>query len=189
VTLMILVGSLGGIVSWVVSPAKGLLQAAQLGYLPVFLQKENEHGVASNLLLTQAVIVSVVCMAFIFMPSVSASYWLLTALSTQLYVLMYVMMFLTGLRTRYKFPDQVRSFTIPGGKLGIWSVCLLGLVGCTITLIVGFFPPDGINVGNAAQYEMIFGGGMLVMILPILGFYWYKNRNDNVALKLVKANI
>ena len=189
VTLMILIGSLGGIVSWVVSPAKGLLQAAQLGYLPEFLQKENKHGVAANLLLTQAVIVSIVCMAFIFMPSVSASYWLLTALSTQLYVLMYVMMFLTGLRTRYKFPNQARSFIIPGGKLGIWSVCLLGLIGCVITLTVGFFPPDGIDVGNAMYYEMIFGGGMLVMILPILFFYLYKSRKDLVVTRLAKANI
>jgi amino acid transporter len=190
VTMMILIGSLGGIISWVVSPAKGLLQAAQMGYLPKFLQKENKHGVAANLLITQAVIVSIVCMAFIFMPSVSASYWLLTALSTQLYVLMYVMMFFTGLRTRYKFPNLARSFTIPGGKFGLWSVCLLGLVGCTITLIVGFFPPDGIDVGNAMQYEMIFGGGMLVMILPILFFYFYKSRNQKAeSLELAKARL
>jgi amino acid transporter len=179
ITFMILVGSLGGIISWVISPAKGLLQAAQLGYLPTVLQQVNKHGVAANLLMTQAVIVSIVCVAFLLMPSVSGSYWLLTALSTQLYMLMYVLMFITGLYTRYKFPNKARSFVIPGGKLGIWFVSLLGFFGCAITLIVGFFPPDGIDVGSVSHYEWVFSGGMLVMILPIIFFYLYKNKSDH----------
>jgi amino acid transporter len=188
ITGMILIGSLGGIISWVISPAKGLLQAAQLGYLPTFMRKENEHGVAVNLLLTQAVIVSLVCLAFMFMPSVSGSYWLLTALSTQLYMLMYVMMFVTGIYTRYKFPNRVSTFKIPGGKLGMWGVCLLGLIGCVITLIVGFFPPDGINVGSVFHYEMVFTGGMFGMILPILFFYLYKHRNSLMSVDVAVAS-
>ena len=53
-----------------------------------------EHGVAANLLITQAVIVSFICLAFLLMPSISGSYWLLTALNIQLYMIMYVMMFI-----------------------------------------------------------------------------------------------
>lgn len=187
ITVMILVGSLGNIISWVISPAKGLLQAAQLGYLPAFLQEENKHGVARNLLLTQAVIVSIVCCSFLLMPSVSGSYWLLTALSTQLYILMYVMMFLAGLVSRYKFPEAVRAFKIPGGNVGMWIVCLFGLVGCTITLIVGFFPPDGVDVGTVGHYETIFCSGMVAMILPALFFYHYKNRQANLPLETAEA--
>jgi amino acid transporter len=188
ITLMILVGSLGGIVSWVISPARGLMQAAQLGYLPPFLQKENEHGVAVNLLLTQAVIVTGVCVAFMFMPSVSASYWLLTALSTQLYMFMYVLMFLAGICTRYKYPEREQTFTIPGGKFGIWTVTIAGLSGCIITLIVGFCPPATMNVGGLLHYETMFGCGMLAMILPILFFYAYKARNNKaVALAVAES--
>jgi amino acid transporter len=178
ITVMILVGSLGGIISWVISPARGLLQAAQVGYLPAILQKENKHGVAANLLLTQAAIVTAVCVAFLFMPSVSGSYWLLTALSTQLYMLMYVLMFVGGIYARYKFPDKKRSFKIPGGNAGMWLVGLMGIFGCTVTLIVGFFPPDGVNVGGVMYYELVFVSGMLAMILPITLFYAYKNRKD-----------
>src|SRR5579883_626050 len=61
-TAMILIGSLGGMISWIISPAKGLLQAAESGYLPPFLMKQNQHGVASNLLLIQAILVSGVCL-------------------------------------------------------------------------------------------------------------------------------
>lgn len=179
IAVMILIGSLGGMISWIISPARGLLQAAQLGYLPGFLSRENKHGVAGNLLITQAVLVSVICLAFLLMPSVNSSYWLLTALSTQLYMLMYVLMFLAAAFLRYKHADKPRAFSIPGGKYGMLVTCILGLMGCAITLVVGFFPPDGIDVGTTLHYEMVFASGMLVMILPVLFFYYYKNMTRN----------
>jgi glutamate:GABA antiporter len=174
ITIMLLLGSLGGIISWVVSPAKGLLHAAQLGYLPPFLSKENKHGVAGNLLITQAVLVSVICLAFLLMPSVNASYWLLTALSTQLYMLMYVIMFIAAMVLKTKMKHQPNAFTIPGGKIGLFLVSALGLFGCLITLIVGFIPPSGINIGSVMHYEMMFCGGLLLMIIPVFGFYLYQ---------------
>jgi amino acid transporter len=176
IAIMILLGSLGGMISWIISPARGLLQAAQSGYLPKFLSKENQHHVAGNLLITQAILVSVVCLAFLLMPSVNSSYWLLTALSTQLYILMYVLMFLAAAYLRYKHADKPRTFSIPGGSFGLYLTCLLGLIGCGITLTVGFFPPDGINVGSTLHYETIFTTGMIAMILPALFFYYYKRK-------------
>lgn len=173
-TGMILIGSAGSMVSWVISPARGLLQAAQSGYLPAFLTKQNQHGVASNLLLTQAVCVTLVCLAFLLMPSVNGSYWLLSDLSTQLYVLMYVLMFAAAIALRYRQATQPKAFMIPGGNVGMWLVCLLGLVGCLATLIVGFIPPGGINVGGKLHYEMVFTSGIVAMILPVTFFYFYK---------------
>lgn len=178
ITIMLLIGSLGGIVSWIISPTKGLLQAAQYGFMPEFLKKENKHGVASNLLILQSILVSVACMAFLFMPSINGSYWLLTALNTQVYMIMYVLMFITGIYLRYKFAKQDRPFKIPGGKFGIWFVCVLGLIGCAITLTVGFIPPSGINVGNALHYEIIFCTGIFVMLLPVPFFFAYKDKSE-----------
>lgn len=173
VTLMILFGSLGGIISWVISPARGLLQAAQSGYLPKFFQQVNKHGVAANLLLVQAAIVSAVCISFLLMPSVNGSYWLLTALSTQLYMIMYVIFFAAGVYMRYKFPEQARPFRIPG-KYGMWVTALFGLFGCAITLCVGFFPPAGINVGTTFHYESIFVAGLFAMCVPVFFFFGYR---------------
>lgn len=171
IVIMILVGSFGGIINWVISPAKGLLQAGQNGYLPKFLQKENKHGVESNLLILQAILVSVVCLAFLLMPSVNGSYWLLTDLSTELYMLMYVILFIAAIYLRYKFPEQPRLFKIPGGNFGMWIVGVAGVIGCLITLIVGFFPPDGINVGGTLHYEIVFSLGIIGMMLPVLFFF------------------
>jgi len=174
-TILILIGSFGGMINWIISPAKGLLQAAQDDFLPHFLAKKNEKGVAKNLLILQAVLVSLVCLAFLLMPSVNGSYWLLTDLSTQIYVLMYMLMFLAAIVTRYKFKSQTPAFMIPGGNVGMWIISVLGLVGCCIAFVVGFFPPDGINVGGVLHYEKIFTMGIIGMVLPVLLFYFYQS--------------
>lgn len=173
-TLLLLIGALGGMINWIISPAKGMLRAAQHGYLPLFLSKENKHEVPARMLFLQAVIVTLVCLAFLLMPSVNGSYWLLTSLSTQLYMIMYLFMFVAALRLRYKYKLQPRPFKIPGGTWGMWLTVLLGLFGCIVTLIVGFFPPDTIDVGGKIHYEIVFSAGIVAMILPVILLYLYK---------------
>jgi amino acid transporter len=173
-TLALVIGNFGGMITWVISPAKGLLQASQSGFLPKFLSYENQNGVASNLLIVQAILVSIFCVAFLLMPSVNGSYWLLSDLSTQLYMLMYVMMFIAAIALKYKFESKEAGFAIPGKKLGTWFTCLLGLSGCVMTLVVGFIPPSGIDVGGFWHYEMVFSLGMLAMVVPVTGFYIYQ---------------
>ncbi|MCD8525549.1 MAG: APC family permease [Gammaproteobacteria bacterium] len=172
--VLLLVGSVGQMVNWMISPAQGLLRAAQHGYFPRFFAQENKHAVPARMLILQAVLVSLMCFAFLFMPSVNGSYWLLTALSTQLYMIMYLFMFLAALRLRYKFPFQPRAFKIPGGNIGMWIVAMLGVVGTIITLIVGFFPPDTIDVGGSVHYEVVFSLGIVMMIAPVFLLYLYK---------------
>lgn len=179
-TVMLIIGSMGGIISWIISPVKGLFHAAEQDYLPPLFKAVNERGVPQNLLIGQAILVTVVCLAFLLMPSINASYWLLTALSTQLYILMYVLMFISALYLRFttfnKRPSS-QSFMIPGGTLGIWAICLLGLFGCAITLIVGFFPPSNLDIGSALRYELTFACGLLAMVMPVGFGYLYKARN------------
>lgn len=182
ITVMILLGSLGGIVSWVISPARGLMHAAELGFLPAFLAHKNKQAIPSHLLIVQGVLVSLICLAFLLMPSVNGSYWLLTALSTQLYMLMYVVMFLAAIRLKYKSVKNPHGFTIPGGKVGMWIACLLGLFGCAMTLIVGFIPPSGIDVGGFFHYEVVFTSGLIGMILPVIFFYLYKYYKPSQAI-------
>lgn len=184
ITIMLLFGSLGGVVSWVISPVRGLLQAGETGFFPEFLTRKNKNGVSTNLLLIQGVLVSLFCMAYLFMPSVNGSYWFLTALSTQMYILVYVFMFITAICLRYKFPKQARSYSIPGGMIGVWTICLVGLAGCVITIVVGFIPPTSINVGNTFYYECSFLACMLAMVLPTLFFYLYKSRKPATPVLL-----
>lgn len=170
--VLLLIGSLGSMINWIISPAKGLLMAANHQFLPQSLCKLNKHGIASRILLLQAVLVTVLCSGFLLLPSVNAIYWLFTDLSTELYIMMYVFMFLAAWSLKGKFAHIKRPFAIPGGKLGYYATCMLGLFGCIITLIVGFIPPEqSIDVGGAARFRVIFSFGIILMLLPALLLY------------------
>lgn len=178
VGIMILLGSVGGMINWMISPAKGLMQVAEQGYLPKWFSYKNKHDVASHVLIVQAILVSLMCTAFLLMPSVNGSYWLLTDLSTELYVLMYIFMFIAALVIKYKYAHLEKGFQIPGGKFGMWLCCLAGILGCAIAFIIGFLPPSSINVGSASHYYLTFSIGLVLMISPVLLLYAYKKYRD-----------
>lgn len=173
--VLLLLGSLGSMINWIISPAKGLLMAAQNDFLPKSLCVTNKKGMATRILILQAVLVTLLCGVFLLFPSVNAIYWLFTDLSTELYMMMYVLMFLAAWHIKSKFPHLKRPFAIPGGKLGYYLTCALGLIGCIITLCVGFIPPeDSINIGEAHHYQIIFTSGIVLMLLPALFIYLRK---------------
>jgi amino acid transporter len=173
-TIAIVIGSIGTIINWLISPAKGLLHAAEFGFLPPFFKKKNAAGVAYNILLAQAILVSLLCVVLLFEPSVNAFYWFLTALSTELYMIMYILMFSAGICLHYKYTDRPQTFKIPGKQWGIWLTALLGMIGCSLTIVISFFPPENIDIGSATRYLTMIITGNLVTISPILLFYWYK---------------
>lgn len=165
--LLLLIGSIGGMINWIISPVKGLLLAADHGFLPHWLYKRNQHGIASRILIMQAVLVTLSCSAFLIFPSVNTIYWFFTDLSTELYIMMYVMMFIAAWRLKGKYPDRKRPFAVPGGKIGYYLVCLAGLFGCTLTLIVGFIPPeDFMDIGSPGLFRLVFTAGIVLMLLP-----------------------
>lgn len=173
--VQLLIGSLGSMINWIISPAKGLLMAAKHDFLPKSLCTLNKHGVASRILILQAVIVTLLCSGFLLFPNVNAIYWLFTDLSTELYILMYVLMFIAAWRIKGKFPTLKRPFAIPGGKVGYYLVCILGLFGCAITLVVGFIPPEQMmDVGGANHFRTVFSLGIIAMLLPALFIYLRK---------------
>ncbi len=176
IVILLLLGSLGGMVNWIISPAKGLLLAADNGFLPHWLHRLNKHGIASRILILQAVLVTLLCSGFLLFRSVNAIYWLFTALSTEMYIMMYVIMFIAAMRLKNKFAGLPRPFAIPGGRFGYYFTCLLGLAGCGITLVVGFFPPeDGMDVGGANHFRLIFSSGIVLMLIPAFLLYLRKS--------------
>lgn len=176
-TVLIVVGSIGGITNWLIAPAKGLLHAAEFGYLPKFLRKKNQAGIASNILIVQAILVSLFCLIFFLVPSVNGFYWFLTALSTELYMIMYILMFCAAIYLRYKQKNRPQVFRIPGKNGGMWTTVILGLFGCLATIIVSFFPPTNVNIGSSSRYITLIIFGNILTIAPVLLFYLYKKRS------------
>lgn len=176
-SFLIVIGSLGGMINWLISPAKGLLHASHYGFLPKFFTKSNSRGVASRILLAQATLVTIFCAVLLLLPSVNAFYWFLTAMSNSLSMTMYILMFLSVYRLRAK--KLQAAFRIPGGKLGLSLISLLGLIGCGLTIIFGFIPPGAINVGSAIRYTFMFAVGNFILISPIFYFIYYKRKRHS----------
>ena len=95
-------------------------------------------------------------------------------------MIMYVIMFFAACKLRFTYLYSPENFSIPGGKIGLVFVCLLGLFGCGITIFIGFIPPFNIDVGNHFLYELYFCTGMISLILPVFFFYWYKAKHGMV---------
>lgn len=170
--LLIVLSALGGANAWILGPSKSLLIACQDGCLPQKLAYKNRHEVPVTILLLQGVIFTLLCSVFLFMPTVTSSFWILSNITSILALIVYVAMFVSAIKLRYKYPQVKRAFVIPGGKVGLWLTCAIGLLSCFFTIGVGFLPPSQISVGNTKRYEytMIIGV-LLSLLLPLIFYY------------------
>ena len=87
------------------------------------------------------------------MPSINSSFWILLVLASQLYLIMYIMMFIAGIVLRYKRPKVPRAYKIPGGHVGMWLVSGIGIIGAFFAVVVGFFPPEQVETGDRLFFE------------------------------------
>ena len=164
---LIVIGSIGSIINWLISPAKGLYHASEYGFLPNYFKKKNKSGVPSRILITQAILVSILSLVFFLVPNVNSFYWFLTGLSTNLYMAMYFLMFLSSIKLEQIFKNRQVSFKIPFGKTGLYACTILGLIGSTITIFVGFIPPDALEI-SITKYSLLMIGGCAVVLSPLI---------------------
>ncbi len=150
--ILLAFGAFGTLSTWIAGPSAGLLAAAQDGDLPPLFRRLNRHKTPVALLIAQAIIVTLFSSVFLFMPTVSSAYWILTATLAQIYLVMYVFMFAAAIKLRYTHPHIKRSFKIPGGLIGMWCTAGLGLIGAITTFFIGFLPPLQIKTGDTTFY-------------------------------------
>jgi amino acid transporter len=180
IALCIILGGMGGVSTWIIGPTKGLLVAAQDGSLPTFLTKTNTQGVPSRILVLQASLVSALSFLFILMPTVNSSYWILSVITAQLALLVYIILFSAAIKLHYHNPHIERSFRIPGGKFGIWFISLLGIVSCAAVTVFGFWPPSVIPFQSLFWYETILGLGLgISFAIPYIFLRFFRSAGKN----------
>lgn len=167
--LLMAFGAIGGVMSWVTGPSRSLLLTAQEGNMPPFMAKTNKYGSPTSLLLIQAVIVSLLACLYFIMKDVSVAFFVLSAMTATLYLVMYMLMFAAAIKLRYSQPDLARPFRIPGKNAGMWIIAGVGFLGVAFAFIVGFFPPTNLPVGNPALYVSLVAAGLVVFTgMPLL---------------------
>lgn len=175
--ILMTLGNLGEMINWLSAPARGLFQASADGFLPERFHKQNRFGAEKTLLITQAVIVSVVSLIFLLIPSVNGAYWFLTNLSVEIYMIVYLLMFISALRVEFLFPKRERLHGFLKNYGALLIVYGMGVIGCLVTIFIGAFPPTNIAIGSAEKYQFLFWSGMLICMCPIVFCYFYHKRH------------
>jgi putative glutamate/gamma-aminobutyrate antiporter len=165
--VMIVCAMLGGMMGWLAGPSKGLLQISRdEGYLPPALQKVNERGVQENILLAQGVLISAIALLFAFIPQVSNAFWILSAMTTQVYLMMYVLMFLSAMRLRRTQPDVERGYRMPA----LFAIGGIGLLSSIGVFLVGLVPPSQFGSSSSWAYPALLLSGVVLigLVIPAL---------------------
>jgi amino acid transporter len=176
--IMLVTASLGGMLTWLAGPSKGLLLISrQEGYLPPFLQKLNKNGIQQNILVAQGIVTTVIALGYALVPTVSNAYWIFSVITTQVYLIMYLLMFVAAVRLRRNDPDHPRGYRAP--MLG--ALCGVGFAASLAALLVGFIPPSQFESGNPGVYLLIVAGGALGLGL-LVPFLFYRLRKPSWKL-------
>ncbi|EKE00644.1 MAG: hypothetical protein ACD_21C00299G0004 [uncultured bacterium] len=187
VVILIVVGTVGSVGAWMIGPTRGVLVAAQDGCIPPFLQKVNSNQMPVAILIMQAIICSVISLVFLVMPSVNSSFLILSDLTSQLALSGYIFIFAAAIRLRYKRPEVQRAYKIPFGNVGMWVVCVAGIIASIFIVLIGFVPPSNIAIGSLKFYEgfLIVGfvGGYLIPLVI------YKLRKRSWRIKERERNL
>lgn len=161
---LVAIGTLAQVNTWLIGPVKGIYATAEHKILPPFLDKTNKKGVPYVVVLLQAVVVSCLLMLFFILPDVNSVYWLLSTLAVQLYLVMYLLLFASGIYLRFKRPDLKRPYKVFGDrKIGI---CIVGSVGFLTSLVVfflGFIPPTLVGTAGAVFHISFLVIGVLLV--------------------------
>lgn len=175
--ILIAIGAIGSLTTWTLGPTRGLLAAAKDGDLPPLFRKVNRHNMPSSLLVTQGILVTILSLFFLFMPDLNSAYWVLLIIVAQLYLVMYLLLFSTAIILRYRQPNVKRAYTIPGGKIGIWLIGGIGLIGTLFCLTIGFLPPAEISAARSPYYVIsLIGAVVFFCLCPRLILLWRKSR-------------
>ena len=162
--LLMAFGAIGGVMSWVTGPSRGLLATAKEGEIPPALAKVNKVNAPVTILIIQGIIVSILASLYLVMDNVSVAFFILSAMTASLYLLMYMLMFAAAIYLRITKPDLPRQFKIPGGIVGVSLVGGIGFLGVTFGLIVAFFPPSNLPIGKPSLYVALVSVGTLIFL-------------------------
>jgi amino acid transporter len=166
IAIALVVASLSGLLDWLTGPSTGLLDIArERGYLPRYFQELNPNGVQLHILVGQGLVITLIGLLYALVPAVSSAYWVFAALATEVYLIMYILMFVAAINLRRREPQHPRGYRAPA----LLAICLLGTLACVIACVVGLLPPSQLGHITTLPYLLaLLAATMLVGILPPL---------------------
>jgi amino acid transporter len=164
--LAIVAASLAGFLTWLAGPSRGLLLVSREGgYLPPWFQRTNDAGVQVNILVAQGILTTILALLFAFSAAVSNAYWIFMTITTSVYLLMYLSMFVAAYNLRKRRPDHPRGYRAPALTL----LCVVGFLSSLAAVLISFIPPSQLTFSTTA-YLVSVGGGIILLgvVVPLL---------------------
>ncbi|KTD41343.1 APC family permease [Legionella parisiensis] len=157
VNLLIVLGCIGCANNWLIAPLKGLLFASNELH-------NSSSQFSTKFLVMQACGVSFISTIFVLLPSINTSYWFMITLATQMYLLMYGLMFASAIRLAWQEKKHFFEYII------LFS--FMGLIGIIISFIVTFIPPASLKYGSLVHYDSLII--VCLVFFTFLSILWKK---------------
>lgn len=185
VVFLIIISGISTLAAWLLGPARGLAVAAQNGNFPLYFGKESERGVPIQILLLQVSIATLLAFLFVLLPNLNVAFWLLTVLTSQFTLIMYILLFSSAIVLRKQVANnENHTFKIPGKGFAHWLVSCVAIIVCAGAYMLGFFPPAQLPISNLWVYEdCIIVGNLIYLGLPIIIY-----KRSRAALKQCALN-
>lgn len=178
IAISLAIGVFAAVLIWVSGPSRGLYIVGKAGYLPRYFQKTNKNNIQSNILVTQAIIVTILGLFLIISSSINTIYQIFTQIAIILYQIMYMFMFAAAIILRYTMKDTPRPFRIGNkGNWLIWIVGGIGFIGSTLAFIICFVPPAQINIGSSFTWYTILGVSSILFVIAPFVIYKFKKKS------------
>lgn len=167
--IFIILGGFSGVSAWIIGPTKGLLVASEDGLLPKYFGETSKRGVPTRILIAQAIIVTIISFAYVLMPTINSSFWLLSNITAELAMITYMGLFASAIKLHYSKRNINRPYKIPFGTPGKWLIAGVGFLSCICAFFMGLLPPPTSLIKDVWLYEVILIGGMVILIsIPFL---------------------
>ncbi|ABS62764.1 amino acid permease-associated region [Parvibaculum lavamentivorans DS-1] len=162
--IMALYTFLANMVTWTMGANRSAAEAALDGNLPaMFARLHPEHKTPSNAAIVTGVVTSVVIVVYgLLAADAEDLFWTLFAFSSIVFLLPYLIMFLTFLQLRRIDAHRPRPYRVPGGKGGALVFALLCIAFIVQAIVFFIYTPGEFDMTYAAS--IIIGVAATVIV-------------------------
>ncbi len=169
-------GVLTNTLAWITGPASVLSYIASQNYLPKVVEKKNKNNAPIVILLAQAIIVTGLSLIYVISSHVQQGYQMLLQMTNAIYLTMYVIMYVSFIRLRYKNKTIDRPYKAGKNIFQAWVITLIGLCSALCCFVLSFFPPSQLDISHQRNYFLILIGIYSLLILPPIVYIYIKRK-------------
>jgi amino acid transporter len=159
---LVVLGCLGAANNWLIGPIKSLRFSAEEGFLKSKYSQLNAHNAPSSLLVIQALFICFISALFLVIPSINATYWIMINTATQIYLLMYALLFLSAIKVALNTERRIKIIVI--------FASVLGLSGIVTAFCVSFSLPPSFQISSQLLYALL--SGLFLVFIAALPFLY-----------------